>query len=138
MVAESDHDLLLVADLNQSRPLQRPFEDRHHLIGGVEADDHADQQRRAAFDQHPAKVFEMFEKCLYRPAAVLLDLLWTRLFSGIGHERTCRLNSIRIWARRKVERWFQRWNWPRAFSEAGEVARPLPVRFRRSPRVKPF
>src|SRR6266545_991155 len=35
----------------------------------------------------------MFEKCFDRPAAVLLDLVGTRLVSGIGHEKTCRLNS---------------------------------------------
>src|SRR5204863_2662852 len=119
MIAESDHDLLLLADLNQRRPLQGPLENRHDSVGRVKANDHADQQRRAAFDQHPAKVFEMFEKCFYRPAAVLLDLVWTRLFSGFGHERTCRLNSIRLWARRKVERCFQLWNWTVALSGAG-------------------
>src|SRR5437763_10258260 len=102
------------------------------------ADDHADGQRRAAFDQEPAKVFEMFEKCFYRPAAVLLDIFGTRLFSGIGHERTCRLNSIRLWARRKVERCFQRWNWMVAFSGARpEAARQRRVRFHRSLRVRP-
>src|SRR2546430_17317566 len=103
-------------------------------MGCVQANNHADQQRGPALDHHPAEVFEMFEKCLYGPAAVLLGLLWTRLFSGIGHD-TCSLNSIRLWARRKVERCFQRWSRTAAPS-AG--APPPAAQFHRSLSATPF
>src|SRR5207253_3080963 len=120
---KSNQDLLLVPDRKQCGAFEGPFENRHDLVGRVEADDHADQQRGAAFDQHPAQVFEMFEKCLYGPAAVLLGLLWTRLFSRVGHD-TFSLKSIRLWARRKVERCFQRWNQTVAPSAVAAEAPP--------------
>src|SRR5205807_4026534 len=137
LLAKLDQHLLLVSDLDQRGPFEWPFEDRHDFVRAVQTDNHADQQRGAAFDQHPAEVFEMFEKCLYGPAAVLLGLLWTRLFSGIGHD-TCSLNSIRLWSRRKVERCFQRWNQTVAPSAVAAEAPPPRAQFHRSLRATPF
>ena len=87
-VAEAHDHLLPVANLNQRRAFEGPFENPDDFVRCVEAENHADQQRRAALDQHPTEIFEMFEKCFDGAAAIFLQVVETRLFGGIGHVRT--------------------------------------------------